>query len=216
MKKQWRTKELKTAIPDLAEYSPLILRLLALRGITEAEAIRDFLDPDYAKLHDPFLFQDMQKAVERIERAIAQKEIIAIYADYDADAVTACAVAYLALKKLGAQVIYYIPDRFSEGYGMSAEGIKQLHAQNAKVIITVDCGINARAEALICRELGIDLIITDHHEVIGDLPEAFAVINPKNPADNYPFLYLTGVGVAYKLVQGLFSRITNYELRITD
>jgi len=106
-------------LPDLPEYPDLILKLLALRGITDPEKIRDFLDPDYAKLHDPFLFQDMQKAVERIRQAIEHQEKITIYADYDADAITACAVVYLALKKLGCQPEYYIPDRFTEGYGLN-------------------------------------------------------------------------------------------------
>ena len=218
MKKQWKLKELVgTQLLELPEYPQLILRLLALRGITEAEAIRDFLDPDYEKLRNPFLFREMQRSVDRIEQAIANQEVVAIYADYDADAVTACAVAYLALTKLGAKVIYYIPDRFSEGYGMSAEGINQLHAQNAKVVITVDCGINARSEADICKGLGIDLIITDHHEVIAELPAAYSIINPKNPTDNYPFPYLTGVGVAYKLVQALFSKSsTGWEKWLLD
>ncbi len=214
MAKRWKLKEPKADnLPNLPEYPALILRLLALRGITDPEAIRDFLNPDYAKLYDPYLFRDMQKAVERIESAIANQETIAIYADYDADAVTACAVAYLALQKLGGKLIYYIPDRFSEGYGISVDGIKQLHAKGAKVVITVDCGINARAEAQVCQELGMDLIITDHHELIGELPEAFAVINPKNPHDNYPAQVLTGVGVAYKLVQALFSRNKKQETR---
>ena len=192
-------------MPDLPEYPDLILKLLALRGITDPEKIRDFLDPDYAKLHDPFLFQDMQKAVERIRQAIEHQEKITIYADYDADAITACAVVYLALKKLGCQPEYYIPDRFTEGYGLNLEAIKTICDFGAKLIITVDCGINAVDEAALCKSLGVDLIITDHHEVTGELPQAFGIINPKNPHDQYPFLYLTGVGVAYKLVQALIN-----------
>jgi single-stranded-DNA-specific exonuclease len=207
MAKQWTIKQFDPGLePVLPEYPALILKLLALRGITQAEAIKDFLAPDYANLHDPFLFQDMQKAVERLDRAIRDGELITIFADYDADAITACSVAYLALQKLGARVDYYIPDRFAEGYGMNAEAVRKLGSSGTRVIVTVDCGTNSVAEAQTARELGMDLIITDHHELTGELPQALAVINPKNPADNYPFPYLTGVGVAYKLVQALFSR----------
>ncbi len=206
MKKLWRIKELQNAVPELPEYSSLVLRLLALRGITEAQAIHDFLEPEYEKLHDPFLFKDMQKSIDRIFQAIEQKEQVAIYADYDADAITACSVLYLALKKLGITAEYYIPDRFTEGYGINQEAIRKLAEKGIKLILTVDCGINAVEEAKLCKELGVDLIITDHHEVTGELPDAFTIINPKNPTDNYPFQFLTGVGVAYKLVQALFSK----------
>ncbi len=202
MKKQWITKKIETETQSLPEYPALILKLLALRGITEEEKIREFLEPDYLKLHDPFLFKDMQKAVERIRTAIAKNEKITVYADYDADAITACTVLYLTLRKLGATVDVYIPDRFSEGYGLNSEAIKSICGKS-NLIITVDCGINAVEEALICRSSGVDLIITDHHEVVGELPEAHAIINPKNPHDSYPFAYLTGVGVAFKLVQAL-------------
>ena len=206
MKKQWKIKTPPEApLPNLPQYPNLILRLLALRGITEESAIHDFLDPDYEKLHDPFLFKDMQKAVERINQAIKRQEKVAIYADYDADAITACSVLYLALKKLGLTPVSYIPDRFTEGYGMNQDAIRKLAEDKVSLIITVDCGTNAVLEGSLCQELGIDLIITDHHEVTGPLPEAYAIINPKSPEDNYPFEFLTGVGVAYKLAQALFS-----------
>jgi len=206
VKKQWKIKTPPEApLPNLPQYPNLILRLLALRGITEESAIHDFLDPDYEKLHDPFLFKDMQKAVERINQAIKRQEKVAIYADYDADAITACSVLYLALKKLGLTPVSYIPDRFTEGYGMNQDAIRKLAEDKVSLIITVDCGTNAVLEGSLCQELGIDLIITDHHEVTGPLPEAYAIINPKSPEDNYPFEFLTGVGVAYKLVQALFS-----------
>ncbi|HTL39555.1 MAG TPA: single-stranded-DNA-specific exonuclease RecJ [Methylomirabilota bacterium] len=205
--KTWKVKTLNPEnLPNLPEMPGLIVRLLALRGLTAPAQINDFLNPDYNKLYDPFLFKDMQKGVERIKLAIDRKEKITIYADYDADAITACAVTYLTLQKLGANVDHYIPDRFSEGYGINEEAIKKIAENGSKLIITVDCGINANAGALVCKNLGMDLIITDHHEVTGELPEALAIINPKNPSDNYPFPYLTGVGVAFKLVQGLASR----------
>jgi single-stranded-DNA-specific exonuclease len=153
----------------------------------------------------------MQQAVERIRRSIDQQEKVTIYADYDADAITAAAVVYLALQKLGLRADYYIPDRFAEGYGMNLEAVAAIAANGSKLIITVDCGINAVEEAILCRTLGMDLIITDHHEVTGELPNALAVINPKNPQDEYPFRYLTGVGVAYKLVQALFSKSEKFD-----
>ncbi|MBX4191521.1 MAG: single-stranded-DNA-specific exonuclease RecJ, partial [Candidatus Doudnabacteria bacterium] len=128
-----------------------------------------------------------------------------VYADYDADALTALSVMYLGLKKLGITVDYYIPDRFSEGYGMNLEAIRTIAERGDTLIITVDCGINAVEEAKLCKELGMDLIITDHHELTGELPDCMAVINPKNPTDNYPSQSLTGVGVAYKVMQALFQ-----------
>jgi len=206
MAKKWKVKELKDVVlPELPEYPKLIVRLLALRGITTGEEIEDFLNPEYEQLLDPFLFKDMQKTVDRILKAVENKERVAIYADYDADAITACSVVYQILKKLGLEATTYIPDRFTEGYGMNVDAIRKLAEDKVTLIITVDCGINAVAEAQACIDAGIDLIITDHHEVTGPLPQAFAIINPKNPEDNYPYQYLTGVGVAYKVAQGIFQ-----------
>jgi len=206
MAKKWKVKELDDdVLPELPEYPPLIVRLLALRGITQGADIEDFLNPEYEQLLDPFLFKDMQKAVDRIMLAVEKKERVAIYADYDADAITACSVVYQMLKKLGLEATTYIPDRFTEGYGMNVEAIRKLSEDKVNLIITVDCGINAVEEATACVEAGIDLIITDHHEVTGPLPQALAIINPKNPEDSYPYQYLTGVGVAYKVAQALFS-----------
>lgn len=206
MPKTWKVKEVPENTANLPEYPPLITRLLALRGITEGAEIENFLNPEYELLHDPFLFKDMQKAVERIHKAIENKEKIVIYADYDADAITAASVMHQALKKLGNTPTTYIPDRFTEGYGMNTDAIRKLAEEKVTLVITVDCGINAVAEADVCKELGLDLIITDHHEVTGPLPQAFAIVNPKNPEDSYPFGFLTGVGVAYKVVQALFSK----------
>lgn len=216
MRKLWKLKELKNKdLPTLPEYASLIVRLLALRGLTDPEDISDFLNPDYAKLHDPFLFKDMEKAVERIRVATEAKEKITVYADYDADAITAAAVVFLALKKMNALVDCYIPDRFSEGYGINADAIRLIANKGSKLIVTVDCGTNAVEELACANQLGVDVIVTDHHEITGALPNAYALINPKNPHDAYPFPYLTGVGVAYKLIQGLYSKITDYGLQIT-
>ena len=176
--KEWKIKETENLqtpnlpstdpVLGLSQYPALILKLLALRGFTDEEEIRDFLNPDYSKLHDPFLFVDMQKAVGRIRQAIKAKEQITIYADYDADAITAASVVYLSLNKLGAKAYVYIPDRFTEGYGVNSEAVKKIAENHAGLIITVDCGINSTQEAILCKELGIDVIITDHHEFAYD------------------------------------------------
>src|SRR3989338_3128735 len=208
--KKWKLKNLPQQQPNLPEYPAFVLKLLNLRSLFEAEEIRGFLEPEYYKLHDPFLFREMEKTVERVKLAITNQEKITIYADYDADAITAASVVFLALKKLGAVIDCYIPDRFAEGYGVNSDAVKKIAESGSKLIITVDCGTNSVAEAKLCQELGIDLIVTDHHEVTGELPGAYALINPKNPTDNYPFRFLTGVGVAYKLVQALFSTDPNH------
>lgn len=210
MKKKWVLKELNNesahpVSPGTEQYPGLIARLLSLRGLDTPEKIDTFLNPSYEKLHDPFLFFEMQKACKRIRKAIEEKQKIVIYADYDADAITASSVMTLGLRKLGGIVDCYIPDRFSEGYGMNVEAVKKLKDEGAGLVITVDCGTNSIAEAEECLKMSLDLIITDHHEITGDLPKAFALINPKNPEDNYPFKYLTGVGVAFKVMQALFS-----------
>lgn len=206
MNKKWIIKEYnESAAPALPEYPRLIARLLAVRGLTEQVAIEGFLNPDYSKLHDPFLFKDMDNAVERLRVAIREKQKIVIYADYDADAITAASVMTLGLRKLGGIVDCYIPDRFTEGYGMNLEAIRKIAQDGAGLMVTVDCGTNSVAEAVLCKELGVDLIITDHHEITGVLPEAYALINPKNPEDHYPFRYLTGVGVAFKVMQAIFA-----------
>lgn len=187
-------------------HSDLIKHLLEIRGITDEKQAEDFLNADYDKLHSPFLFKDMEKAVARIWQAVENKEKILIYSDYDADAITANAVISRCLKFLGVEPLTYIPDRFSEGYGLNLEAFEKIKEMGATVVITVDCGTNSTAEAEYCAKNGIDLIITDHHEITGDLPKAYALINPKNPNDNYPYRELTGVGVAFKLACGILSK----------
>ena len=203
--------KLKPEIPDnisgaLANFPKLFLQLLFNRGLTEEAEINKFLDCKYGDLHDPFLFKDMKKAVERIWKAIGGNQKICIYGDYDADAVTANAVLRQTFSYLGVDVTSYIPDRFTEGYGINIEALEKIRDGGAKVIITVDCGTNSVDAADFCAQNGIDLIITDHHELIGDMPKAYALINPKNPDDNYPYSEITGVGVAFKLACGLLSK----------
>jgi single-stranded-DNA-specific exonuclease len=191
----------------------MLAQLLYNRGLTEQEEIEGFLDPKYENLHSPFLFADMHKAANRIWKAIDDGEAICIYGDYDADAVTANAVLQQAFRYLGVCVQSYIPDRFTEGYGINMEALSKIKENGAKIIITVDCGTNSVDAAEFCLLNQIDLIITDHHEIIGPLPKAFALINPKNHADNYPYSEITGVGVAFKLACGILSDQEKTEAR---
>jgi single-stranded-DNA-specific exonuclease len=214
MSKIWK---LQPEIPAEAEqqlggYPKFFKQLLYNRRLTEPDKIEDFLNPKYENLHDPFLFFDMEKAVERIWRAIEKREKICIYGDYDADAVTANAVLQQTFRHLGTTVASYIPDRFSEGYGINLEALQKIREAGTTLIITVDCGTNAVAAAEFCKNYNIDLIITDHHEIIGPKPDAYALINPKNPDDNYPYHEIVGVGVAFKLACGILARDKRLEI----
>jgi single-stranded-DNA-specific exonuclease len=193
--------------PPKGEGSEVLLaQLLFNRGLMEKEQISDFLEPKYENLHSPFLFRDMEKAVGRIWEAIKQNQKICIYGDYDADAITANAVLGQTFKYLGVDVESYIPDRFTEGYGVNIEALSKIKDNGSGIIITVDCGTNSVDAAEFCAANNIDLIITDHHEIIGEAPKAYALINPKNPNDNYPYREITGVGVAFKLACGILSK----------
>jgi len=185
---------------------PTIARLLCLRGLRDADAAQKFLNPSMDDLHDPFLLADMGKAVERIERAIAAKERIAIHGDYDVDGITSTVILRRALEMLGGDVGHFIPERLRDGYGLQPAAIDRLHAEGVRLIISVDCGIRGMEAALRARELDVDLIITDHHEPEGTLPPALAVINPKRHDCAYPDKHLAGVGVALKVVQALCQR----------
>jgi single-stranded-DNA-specific exonuclease len=185
---------------------PTIARLLCLRGLGDAEAASRFLHPSLEHLHDPFKLADMDKAVPRLERALAQREKIAIHGDYDVDGITSTVILRRALEMLGGDVIHFLPERMRDGYGLQPAAIERLHAQGVSLIVSVDCGIRSAEAAQRARELGVDLIITDHHEPEGTIPAALAVINPKRPDCSYPDKYLAGVGVALKLVQALCDR----------
>ncbi len=209
MVKVWKLKpEIPQQIAEqLSSYPLLVRQLLYNRNIKDKKAAAEFLDPKYDGLYSPFLFKDMQKATERIWQAIEHGEKICIYGDYDADAVTANAVLRQTFNLLGAKVESYIPDRFNEGYGLNLDALSKIKDQGSKIIITVDCGANAIEAAEWCHENRIDLIITDHHEVLGEIPKAFAFINPKNLQDSYPDQNITGVGVAFKLAQGILDKL---------
>jgi len=185
---------------------PTVARLLCLRGLSDPDVAGRFLQPTMDHLHDPGLLADMGKAVERIERAIAQKERIAIHGDYDVDGITSTVILRRALEMLGGDVVHFIPERLRDGYGLQPAAIDRLQAEGVRLVISVDCGIRGTDAALRARELGIDLIITDHHEPEEALPPAFAVINPKRRDCTYPDKNLAGVGVALKVVQSLCAR----------
>jgi single-stranded-DNA-specific exonuclease len=186
--------------------SPAIARLLAIRGIDEPESARRFLHPSLDHLHDPFALADMAAAVDRILGAVARKERIAIHGDYDVDGITSTVILRRALELLGADVSHFIPERLRDGYGLQPETFDRLQASGVKLVISVDCGIRGIEAAERARELGIDLIITDHHEPGATLPAALAVINPKRHDCSYPDKNLAGVGVALKLVQAVCRR----------
>lgn len=185
------------------ELSRLTARVLAARGYDTPEKARRFLTQSLEGIHDPFLLKDMDRAVAAIRRAIDEKQRIAVYGDYDVDGVTATCVMIRYLEKMGADCTYYIPDRLGEGYGLNTGAIRTLYDEGCRLLITVDSGITAEEEALFARELGLTLIITDHHECKEALPEAEAVVNPRRPDSEYPFRELAGVGVAFKLVCAL-------------
>lgn len=185
---------------------PVVARLLCMRGHGDAEAAWQFLNPSLDHLHDPFRLADMDKAIARLEQALARKERIAIHGDYDVDGITSTVILRRALEMLGGEVVHFIPERLRDGYGLQPAAIERLHADGVHVIVSVDCGIRSGEAADRARALGVDLIITDHHEPDGHLPAALAVINPKRPDCSYPDKNLAGVGVALKLVQALCTR----------
>lgn len=185
---------------------PTVARLLCMRGFADPDTAQRFLNPSLDDLHDPFRLADMERAVLRLEEALARRQRIAIHGDYDVDGITSTVILRRALEMLGGTVVHFIPERLRDGYGLQPAAIERLHAEGVDLIVSVDCGIRGADAALRARELGVDLIITDHHEPESTLPAAFAVINPKRHDCTYPDKYLAGVGVALKLVQALCAR----------
>jgi len=182
---------------------PPTVQLLLNRGCTDSASCVDFLEKKTEQLHDPFLMKDMEKAASHILEVAKSKKKIVIYGDYDVDGVTSVSILYMYLASLGADVGYYIPSRLGEGYGMSHDSLCKLHSEGCSMIITVDTGITATEEAKLIRSLGMELIITDHHECYADVPDAYAVVNPKQQDCPYPFKELAGVGVVFKLLCAL-------------
>ena len=183
-------------------YPPLPAMVLAARGIKNAKEAHNYLDCT-AQLYDPFLMTDMDRAAGRVGLAMARGEKIAVFGDYDVDGITATCLLTDFLRKQGANAISYIPSRLEEGYGLNPIALRQLAAEGVKLIVSVDCGITAVEEAKLCAELGMDLVITDHHECKEQLPQAIAVVEPHRPDGGYPHKNLSGVGVAFKLAAAL-------------
>lgn len=207
MKKNWIPKKnppehLVATLQEEVSISRQVAVLLAQRGIDSFEKARDFFRPNMSQLHDPFLMKDMDRAVERLSEAIHRHEKILVYGDYDVDGTTAVTLVYSFLKKLGVDCIYYIPDRYTEGYGFSMKGVDFAHEQNCTLIITLDCGVRDGLKIDYAQTLGIDVIVCDHHQP-AQLPQAAAVLDPKRPDCNYPYKGLSGAGVGFKLLQGL-------------
>jgi single-stranded-DNA-specific exonuclease len=184
---------------------PVIARLLCQRGCGDPDDARRFLQPDLAQLHDPFLLAGMRTAVDRLLAAVARRERIAVHGDYDVDGITSTAILRRAIELLGGEVVHFVPHRMHDGYGLQPETVERLAADGARLIVSVDCGIRAAPASRRAAELGVDLVITDHHEPDGELPSALAVINPKRHDCQYPDKSLAGVGVALKLVQALLA-----------
>lgn len=204
----WKLKEkVEMREAGLPKLHPVVLQILLDRKIDTEEKINNFLYPDYDKgLFDPFLFSDMEKALERVEKAQKNKELVAIFGDYDADGVTSSTILKEALDTLGIESTIHIPDRKIEGYGMNIKAIEEFKNKNVKLIITVDCGITNCNEVEKANEFGIDVIIVDHHHIPVKIPNALAIINPHQKKSGYPFPDLAGVGVTFKFVQGIYKK----------
>ena len=194
------------ALANALGVSPTTARLLCIRGLDDPAAANRFLSPSLDHLHDPFLLTDMAPAVDRILAAVERHERIAIHGDYDVDGVTSTVILRRALELLGADVTHFIPERLRDGYGLQPAALDRLHADGVRLVVSVDCGIRGIDAALHARTLGVDLIITDHHEPDTVLPQALAVINPKRHDCAYPDKNLAGVGVALKVVQALCAK----------
>jgi single-stranded-DNA-specific exonuclease len=224
-KKRWTIAPPHPRAPELAsalKISPLVAQVLLCRGIESVEAAQNFLRPSLKLLHDPSLIPGLETASARIAKAIADHHKIVIYGDYDVDGITAVSILWHALKNLGADVHYYIPHRLEEGYGLNADAVAEICRDGAKLIVTVDCGVTAVEPARVARELGVDLIITDHHEwreTDGQpiLPDVHSIVHPRLPGSGpvYPNPHLCGAGVAFKLAWGIGKAVAGAS-RVTD
>jgi single-stranded-DNA-specific exonuclease len=186
---------------------PLAARLLVNRGVTSLEGAQGFLQPSLQRLYDPFIMRGMAAAVDRLMEGLQKRELMAVYGDYDVDGITATAVLGWFFRDIGVPLPYYLPHRMREGYGLNAAAVRTLAAQGIRVLITVDCGITGHEEVQLAKQLGMDVIVTDHHQIPPKLPDAVAVLNPHQDACPYPAKELSGVGIAFKLVMALRSRL---------
>lgn len=212
MEKQWSVlsydREIVSELSAEASVPPVMARILATRGLVNAEAVAAFLNPQLSDLHDPSTLPDIDKAAERVRQAAMSNQKVVIYGDYDVDGVSGSALLVQFLKLLNMDVGYYIPHRIHEGYGLNVKAIRQFTSDDVQLLITVDCGINAVDEIREAAGAGIDIIITDHHEPGSELPQAYAIINPKLPGSQYPFRNLSGAGVAFKLAWAIAQKLS--------
>ncbi|MBI5903081.1 MAG: single-stranded-DNA-specific exonuclease RecJ [Deltaproteobacteria bacterium] len=211
MKKRWKVKRINKELGDVLvrelNILPLTAQLLINRGLVDADKAFSFLKPELKDLHDPFLLKDMDLAVERISTAIRRGERIVVYGDYDVDGTTSTALLRLFFSEIGVDVGCHIPDRLRDGYGLNAGAVKRLAAEGVTLVITVDCGSSNVEEVRLARTLGVDVIVTDHHEMPKEPPPAYAILNPKQSGCAFPFKGLAGVGVAFNLVMALRARL---------
>ena len=215
MNKKWESYKVdESLIMPLAEkhnISPLLARILVNRDIVEDDRIEKFLHPRLDDLNDPFMFNDMDKAVDKIINSIEAGDKITIYGDYDVDGITSTTILYKFLDEINAKVDYYLPNRIQEGYGLNNEAIDAIAERGTKLLITVDCGISGHDEVEYAKSKGLEVIVTDHHECPEKLPDCVAVIDAKRPDSTYPFNSLAGCGVAFKVVQALCKKLNKQD-----
>ncbi|MEM8735153.1 MAG: DHH family phosphoesterase, partial [Planctomycetota bacterium] len=206
-RKEWKfrahDRQLIESLSEQCEVSPLVARLLLNRGIEDKDSVTAFLDARLTNLRAPEELPGLVTARDRIMQSVTAGEEIVVYGDYDADGMTATAILYRCLSLIGAQVSYHLPNRMEEGYGLHVDSVEKLHQRGKKLVITVDCGIASLDAAKRAKELGLPLIVTDHHRYLDELPEAEAIVHPALPGHNYPFTGLCGAGVAFKLAWAL-------------
>ena len=202
--------EIQNKLADELSISPVLSQLLVQREIFTYDDARNFFRPDLANLHDPFLMADMDKAVERLTKAMRHNEKIMVYGDYDVDGTTSVSLVYKFLQKFHNNIDFYIPDRYNEGYGISIQGIDYAAQNGFKLIIALDCGIKAVEKVKYASSLGVDFVICDHHTPDAVLPPAVAVLDPKRDDCNYPYKHLSGCGVGFKLMQA-FAIVNNID-----
>ncbi len=211
----WRIAEpiVDGLAPDLGGWAHPLRQLLYNRGLRTSEEVEQFLYPEVVGLHDPFLMRGMDSAVERIYLALRHEELIGIYGDFDVDGLTSTALLMEVLESpsLQGHVVSYLPHRIKEGYGLNPDAVRRLAERGVRLLITADCGIGADREVALAAELGMDVIVTDHHQISEGVPPAFAVVNPRQEGCRYPYLELAGVGVAFKLAEGLLSKVWGLE-----
>ena len=219
MPKSWRFAPHDAgAVKDLSrqlKLPALVAQVLAARGHSSESAASTFLQAKLNDLHEPDLMPNLSAAADRIVAAVKSGRRITIYGDYDVDGVTSTSILWHCLRLAGATVDYYIPHRLDEGYGLNCDSMRQLHEEDSnRLIVTVDCGICSVTEAALAKELGLELIITDHHEMSAELPDAACLVHPRLPGSTYPFGYLCGAGVAFKLAWGICARLGDGKKRI--